>query len=617
MKTTRTVLKNKSSTRLPAASVGVPQCRFLRMLFMVGLAGLSSARADISLPSQPPPQPIAQSVTVYEGESVDIPLRGLTRTGLQVRFLVRSKPSLGTLSAVRDLDRSNALVTYTHVPARGVGLDAFRYAVQVPNSGVSTPAEVTISVVERLPVFEAPARLTFPDVEIGGSAVKVLELGNSGGGLIKGKVIAPEPWTFPTGDGSYSLKPGETTRIAVRFEPSMSQNYEGGARYSHDPVRELGLSGRGFTPIETAPTRLELRPDGDSEVRSGILTVRNVTDAERGLTIKAPPEVVVQNSVTVEAKSESEVAVHTRAGFLGALDTQIELRGDSFEMVVPMTVYASPARLVADSVEVFDLGTPTAGETVLRKVVLRNVGGSPAKVAAVVPGAVTVTPEPTMETIPPGGRQEYELAFARTLPGPVDEEIIFRGGSEPVRIAITGEVISVLPSGSGRAAQSGAKGETIRKFNSILPVEQVGVSRLTKTEMDLVWDLPAGEVASFNLYQRKITFGKDAVARSVWRPVTDVQIEIGEKVVRAFLTNLHAGEQVALSIVAVDADREESLPSLPFDLATRPPTPWRIPWPLVWILFFGGCVYVIVRERRRVRKQREMDHAEAELRMRL
>ncbi len=600
-----------------ATGVGVTGWFLLWTSLLAAMSGLSSARADISLPTQPPPQPIAQSVTVYEGESVNIPLRGLSRTGLQVKFLVRSKPSLGTLSAVQDVDRSNGVITYKHDPNRGTGPDSFRYAVQVPNSGVSTPAEVTISVIERLPVFEAPARLKFPDVEIGGSAVQVLELGNSGGGLISGRVIAPEPWTFPTGDGSYSLGPDEAVRIAVMFAPAKARNFEGAARFSHDPVRELGLSGRGFTPIETAPTRIELRPDGVSEVRSGILTVRNVTDAPRELTIAAPAEVVVEGSVTVDAKSESEVALHTRAGFLGALDTQVELRGEAFEVVVPMTVYASPARLVADSVETLDLGSPKAGETVLRKVVLRNVGGSPAKVAAVVPGAVTVTPEPTKEVIPPGGQREYELAFVRTLPGPVEEEIIFRGGSEPVRIALTGEVVSVLPSGNQRVAELAAKGISIKKFSSIPPVEQIGVSRLTKKEIDLVWDLPSRDVRAFKLYRRKITFGEDGVARSVWSLLTDVRVEIGEKVARAFLTDLDPGEHVALSIVSLNAELEESQPSLPFDLATRPPTPWRIPWTLVWISVVGGCAYVIVRERRRLREAGEIEQLAAERRMQL
>ncbi len=617
MNTTRTVLKNKPSTRPLIAGGGVAGWRLLWTSLLAVTTGLAVARADINLPAQPPPQPIPQSVTVYEGESVDIPLRGLSRTGLRVKFLVRSQPSLGKLSAVREVDSSNGVITYTHDPALGTGPDSFRYAVQVSNSGVSTPAEVTVSVVERLPVFEAPARLTFPDLEIGGSAVEILELGNSGGGQISGQVTAPEPWSFPTGDGSYALGPGETTRIAVRFAPTESRNYEAAATFSNDPTRELGLSGRGFTPIETAPTRIELRSDGDSEVRSGILTVRNVTDSSRELTIKAPPDVVVQESVTVGGKSESEVAIHTRAGFLGALDTQIELRGDSFEVIVPMTVYASPARLVADSIETLELGSPKTGETVIRTVMLRNVGGSPAKVAAVVPAAVTVTPEPTLEVIPPGGKREYELAFVRTLPGPVEEEIIFRGGSAPVRIGLSGEVVSVLPSGTVPGESAALTEAIVRKFNSISPVEQVGVSRLTKTEMDLVWDLPDGDVRAFKLYRRKISFGEDGVARAVWKVISDARVEIGDKVARAYLTNLRAGEQVALSIVALNADNEESRPSLPFDLTTRPPTPWRIPWALVWIALAGSCVYVIVRERRRLWEAREIEHAEAERRMRL
>ncbi|MGC1480069.1 MAG: hypothetical protein WA771_06175 [Chthoniobacterales bacterium] len=577
---------------------------------------ICGSRADINLPSPPPPQPVAQSVTVYEGESVDIPLSGVSRTGLQLRFLIRSQPSLGGLSTVRKVDRSNGVITYTHDPARGVGPDSFRYAVQVPRSGVSTPAEVSVSVVERPPAFEAPARLEFPDVEIGGAAVEILELANSGGGSLSGRVEVPKPWSLPTGNGSYLLAPGEVARIAIRFEPTAPRNVEGSATFSHDPVRKLGLSGRGFTPIETAPNRVELRAEEDREVRAGILIVRNVSDEERELTIEAPREVLVQESVIVGPGAETEVALQTRAGFLGALDTSLTLRSGRLELVVPMTVFASPAKLVVNPAGPFDLGSPKAGESVRRKITVRNDGGSAAEIAAVVSGAVRVSPDPALQTIPAGGAREYELTFSRTLPGPIAEEVVLRGGISSVRLNLTGEVVSVLPSpGSRGIASIGADGVSRQTRSSIPPVEEIGVSRLTKTEMDLVWDVPSGEIDRFDLYQRKITFGRDGVARLVWKPLQEVEIERGAETASTKLVGLHAGERVTLSLVAVTASGEESPASPPFEIATRPPGSWRIPWSLVGIMVFAGCVYLIIRERLRVRREFAEQDAAAERRM--
>ncbi len=579
--------------------------------------GLEFARGDIDLPAPPPPQPKAQTVTVFVGESVDVPLAGVSRTGMQVKFLIRSKPELGTLTKLRDEDRSNALVTYTSDAARGAGVDSFRYAVQVANSGVSASAEVRVVVRERPPVFEAPARLQFENVELGGSAVEILEFRNAGGGVVAGRVELPAPWTFPTGNGTYSLGPDETARFAVRFAPEMARNYEGTATFSHDARRRLGLSGRAFAPIETAPLRIELRPVDESEVRSGSFTIRNVTDTARVLTLVAPPQVVVQETLEVGPGAESEVALHTEAGFLEALDGNVTITGNSVDLVVPLTVSPAPARLVARPAGAFDLGKPKAGETVRRTVTIRNVGGTAAKLTAEVPGAVRVSPEPTLEPLGAGAAREFELSFVRTLPGAVAEEVVFRGGAQPVRIALTGEVVSTLSTGGTGAAPVGPLAFGGIKFNAIPPVEEIGVTRLTQNEIDLAWDLPVGGAKAFDLYQRKISFGDDGKAKSGWQPVRNTTVEVGEKQARAFLKDLRAGEQVTLSIVALDADGNESQPSPPFQLATKPPTIIRVPWTLVVIVALGGCVWVVVRERRRSREERDLDDLEVERRMRL
>ncbi len=518
---------------------------------------------------------------------------------------------------MKDESRGSAVVTYTSNAELGIGVDSFRYAVQVPNSGVSAPAEVTVVVRERPPVFEAPARLKFGDTELGGSAVEILEMKNSGGGRVAGQVTLPAPWTFPTGKGDYSLGPGEVARFAVRFEPETARNYEGTATFSHDARLELGLSGRGFSPIETSPTRVDLRSVDDSEVRSGSLTVRNVTDQARELKIIAPQEVVVQEVVEVGPGEESEVAMHTKAGFLGAMDGTVSLTGDAVNLVVPLRVRAAPARLVVKPGGEIELGRPKAGETVRRSLVVKNVGGTEAKLTAEVSGAVRVTPEPTLETLAAGAEREFELTFMRTLPGEVAEEVILRGGVQAVRIALVGEVVSALPTGGGAGTEKGLIARTGPGLNSIPRIEELGVTRLTQNEIDLAWTVPGETVDRFALYRRKIVFGEDGRARSEWKLLSDIRVEMGERTARASLTGLRAGEQVTLAIISLDADGNESLESPPFDLATLPPTIIRVPWTLVVILLLGGCVYLVVRERRRGREIRELEHAEVERRMRL
>jgi hypothetical protein len=496
-------------------------------------------------------------------------------------------------------------------------MDSFRYAVQVANSGVSAPAEVSVVVRERPPVFEVPARLQFVDTELGGSAVEILEIRNAGGGTVAGRVTVPAPWSLPAANGIYSLGPGDVARIAVRFEPEMARNHEGSATFSHDGRLALGLSGRGFSPIETSPLRVEMRSEDDSEVRSGSLTVRNVSDEARELTISAPKEVVVQGTVEVGPGAESEVALHTMAGFLGALDGTVTLTGDAVNLVVPLMVQAAPARLVVKPGGAIDLGNPKPGETVRWSLVIKNVGGTEAKLTAEVPGVVRVTPEPTLETLAAGAEREFEVSFMRTLPGEIAEEVVIRGGARAVRIALTGEVVSAAPVRGDAGVGPGLIERTGPGLNSIRPVAELGVTRLTQNEIDLAWTVSAGGVDRFALYRRKIVFGEDGKARSDWKPMTDARVEIGERTARAFLTGLRAGEQVTMLIISLDAEGNESAESPAFELATLPPTVIRVPWTLVVILLLGGCVYLIVRERRRRREAHEMGDAEVERRMRL
>src|SRR5882757_354088 len=105
--------------------------------------------ADITLPSVPPPQPEPVRVKVYLGESVQVPLVGVSRSGAGLQFTIRRQPSAGRLSEIRMTGPNSAVVTYTHDPRAGLGVDQYRYAAGAAGIGVSTPAVVTVNIVER------------------------------------------------------------------------------------------------------------------------------------------------------------------------------------------------------------------------------------------------------------------------------------------------------------------------------------------------------------------------------------------------------------------------------------------------------------------------------------
>ncbi len=321
------------------------------------LAGIS--RGDIDLPSVPPPQPLPTKARVYLGESVEIPLSAASRSRSELQFFIRRPPEAGTLSEIRPEGRNAAVVTYTSDRKAGIGEDRFRYAVRAPGAGVSTPAEVVITVVERPPLFVAPTQLDFSATPVGEMEAKTFEVRNEGGGRVQGQFAVPAPWKV-IGEKGYSLGPGESQTFAVAFNPKADGNFTDTGKFSHGA--EITLYGRGYLPVEVVPREVRLEADGRNEARTGEFLLRNVSDVARELRIGAPSEVVVQDRLSLPARSEARVALHTRAGFLGALTGSLSIAGDHVNLSVPLRVMAAPARLEADRVMV-DFGELTAGRT--------------------------------------------------------------------------------------------------------------------------------------------------------------------------------------------------------------------------------------------------------------
>ncbi|MDD5198849.1 MAG: choice-of-anchor D domain-containing protein [Terrimicrobiaceae bacterium] len=573
-----------------------------------GLLVAWNLRADIDLPSVPPAQPEPATAKVFVGESVEIPLKGVSRSGLPLQFIIRRQPAAGKLSAITPTSRNTATVTYTHDASAGPGADRFRYAVRAPYGGVSTPAEVLLNVVERPPVFVAPARLEFPDVPVGESERKTFEIRNDGGSRLEGRLTVPAPWKIAAGDGGYSLGPGGSATLAVTFTPTDSRQFAGTGEFSHAPGVEIGLGGRGYAPIEVVPREVRVEGDGRGEVRTGGFLLRNVSDTDRELTIAAPTEVIIQDKVNLAAKSECQVALHTRAGFLGALGGRITITGDDVRIEVPLRVMAAPARITAQP-KAIDFGSLVAGHFGRVKVTLHNAGGTPAELRVTAPEGVLLQPDPSYEALAPGAVREIEVAFARPAAGRLDDAVSFDAGNVPLLLPVRAVVIEdprsapdAAPTGASRAAAP-----AIQPASDIPPVEQIGVSRQTKTELDLTWKRTSPSAVRYAVILRRVDFAANGEAVFKYLPLPQVKPRFVRDDVRATIGGLHPGESITILIVGFDAAGAPSQPSPPFDVFTKPSAVFRIPWIWLGLVAVAGLAVVIVRERRRARAAGEAE----------
>jgi hypothetical protein len=579
-------------------STTFPALRTFRLFPVLVLMLAGSSRADIDLPSPPPPQPQAVKAKVYLGESVEIPLEAASRSRYDLEFLIRRQPQAGALSEVRSTGHNSAVVTYTSDKKAGVGEDRFRYAVRAKGAGVSTPAEVVITVVERPPIFIAPARVEFPAVPVGESSAQTFEVRNDGGSLVQGKLSVPAPWKV-IGGATYSLGPGQSQTLAVVFSPTKEGNFSETGKFSHGA--ELGLDGRGYLPVEVVPREVRLESDGRGEARTGEFLLRNVSDTARELSILAPPEVVVQDRVTLPAKSEIHVALHTRAGFLAALDGRLTILGDHVSVQAPLRVLAAPARLAVDRSGI-DLGTLPAGRTGRAKITLKNTGGLPANVTVTAPEGVILTPDPSYEPLAVGASREFEVAYARPSGGKLDDRLVFACGglsiAVPVRAVVTDERVATT-TGAGTTAVPDFS-PSVKYNEDIPPVPEIRVER-TKRQIDLSWKKGAEGVARYAVIQRRIEFGADGKPYFKFIPLTKVKVRFVRDEARATVEGLRPGEHLTLFIVGYDANGNPSRPSQPLEVATMPNPPLRIPWGWLGVLVVLVAVGLIIRERIRLR----------------
>lgn len=568
------------------------------------LAAVPVLDADIELPDVPPPQPKSLNIEVYKGESVDIPLEGVNRSGYQLRFLIRKQPDLGTLSAPRISGRTTATVTYTHDIKSGLGVDRFRYAVQTSRSGVSTPADVVVNVVERPPRFVAPTELEFDPTAIGEFAGREMELRNDGGSRVFGTMKLPAPWKIVSGGDSYDLGPGESQNYVLLFEPTEEKRYSGVIEFSHDPSAAVGLGGAGFAPISVVPREVRADSDGMSEVRTGAFIVRNESDVDREVRIEAPQSILVEDVVAVPAKSEVQVALHTKTGFLEGLSGTLHITGGSVDLKVPLDVAAAPVRLTANVREI-DFGSIAEGRSAYAKFVVRNNGGSTADLRFTLPDGVEIRPDPTIAALEPGDIREFEISIARQTAGDVEVPLIVEAGISRLEIPLRLKVVEgpkTRVESPGKTAHPG--GRRI-KTNDIPPVSSLRVTRQTEHEIDFSWDKTSPSVAKYVVFLRTTRVNENNQAVYRYKKLDRVKVRFVRDEARTSIQGLRPGEQFTIQIVGYDAADVPSVASEPFVLASKPAKPVRIPWSIFGLVGLAIAAGVIVFERRRARRIEE------------
>lgn len=385
----------------------------------------------------PPPQPVPWSLSVPRGGHLEIPLRVYGSQPEIPRFLIRSQPEHGRLSA--QAVRADDTVVVQYDPPADLAVTSVRFTYAAQNSlGVSAPTEVTIKILDEPARLITPASLDFESILAGRRARQDFEITNTGGGISSGEVQVGKPWRIEP-PAQYRLAAGERRRVTLVFEPGTADRFHSEVRYTSQPERATALSGEATAPLALTPNPLLLtHPPRDPE-RRGSVTIANRTAEEVILAIKSVPRLHLPEEITVPAHGEFPLPVTVAPADTAQVREEVVFTGAGVTLRLPVTAPAVEPILLADT-ERMQLPPVASGRATTGTVTFRNPGASPGFWKCDAPPPFSAAPAEFR--IPPEGEQVVTLRCAATEPGPCQSRIRFIGEQQTVEVQVETEILA-------------------------------------------------------------------------------------------------------------------------------------------------------------------------------
>lgn len=549
----------------------------------------------------PPPMMLPQRMIVYKGETIDIPLQATGRTKPNLRFLIRSKPSRGSLSDIMVGPNQTAKVRYTHNPEKGLGPDSFSFAGQTLDSPVSASARVLIEVVERPPQAQMARALDFGTIQLGRESSRRFVLTNTGGGVLVGELRVPEPWLLKE-SGEYAIAAGEKREFNLTYRPETARLHQGTLRFSHDDSASVTLKGEAILPLHIEPARLAFQAGPNGE-RKALLRIRNESEEDRIVTITLPPAFEEVKEFTLALGTEEEIPLHLKPNHLSGWEGDLLVESAGFVGRIHCQIEAAAGQLMVNPEEGFDFGLVEPEKTVGREMIIRNTGGQNVTLRTAMPAEVRLEPVADNLVLSPGQEQKFIVHFTPEKPGPWKAEMILQNASNPpLKIGLKATVPGQAPLASAPPPPAIAAASVLpttpenpgtspeatpppvwQPDSTNAPITSVHIDQQGENFVQLSWPLTAEEISNYRLEMRDLEFGKEGSAKTTWKPIPNVQLTLGQEKATALVQGLKPGQVLIARIVSITPTGEEILPGDFFRFSTKPlPPPKPFPW--VWAM---------------------------------
>jgi hypothetical protein len=550
-----------------------------RYLVLIALLAVAAARAGPKDPPiVPPPMAQPQSLSVFRGRSIDVPLRAQGRAPGQLKFLIRSLPVKGHLGEIRLTGPKSAEITYFHDDT-SEGTDSFTFAVQTFDSPVSAAAPITISIAEEPPALTVTKSVDFGTLEVGTTGEEQIVVQNSGGGILEGVAEVSPPWKI-SGSAEYRLGRNQIKKLRVICAPEEEQDYSGRLVFSHDARAAVELTASAISPFDFDPAReIELASQDAGALRSGGVAIRNRTGRDRTVEIAVPPEIVSPNKVFIPADEEVGIALHTRPGFLGALEGAVTFQSEGFKRSIPVRIFALQPILRIEPREGLHFGQIEPRRRHKGFLRIKNEGGSAARLRVRVPGEILLVPDPNSAVLQPGETRVFEVAFEAPSAGDYRSEIVIessagRPASVPIEARIGSQPAEAqkIPTAALKPAarQAATTPESREPSSSVPAVKEIKVLKAGNRVFEIGWNKPASDPLAWIVQQRHVEATDGDAPKAIWRDLTNVRFFEQNDTIGARFENLAPGQVWFLRIVSLDQQGRRSAPSPTFMMSSAP-----------------------------------------------
>lgn len=558
-------------------------------------AGAGLAKDPPPLP--PPPMAQAENISMYRGQTIEIPLRTSGRAPGQLKFLIRSQPTQGTLGGIRIIDRKNAVITYTHDDDAGPGTDRFLFAAQAPDSAVSAAAPISILITEQPPALTTSSSVDFGTVLLGESAEEEITIRNTGGGQLTGEITAPPPWSV-AGSKNYSLSRGEEATVRLKFSPTEELTFNGRLSFSSDERTWVLLAGQGREAVSVTPRQAwELSGTPDSQERTLEVRLKNQTEEERSTEFLLPFQLEKVPTVTLGPGEEKKIILRARPDQKDGLETTATVRTGQYDLKIPLTIFALPASLHIEPAGPVDFGTVATGRRAKRTIQIRNDGGLDARLSINAPREILVVPDPNASVLAPGEMKSFDLTYEAAQGGawtgqlairanagtPTQLPLVAHPASQPSLVQLRPatepeekkEPLAAPPTAPLLQAADAPPG------NAIPPIQAVTLLGATQDTVRISWKKPASNAIGYRVEQRVLDLSTGQL-KVLWSPWKNTSLQTDDQgIVEGSLSGLLPGQVIFIRILTIDELGKRSAPSPLIRLSSVP----RKPWPAwVWVL---------------------------------